>query len=183
MNRWKHIGPMFVAVAFATTPAIAQEMNRPKALSITATVVTETETHTSGQPDNDPAALYPGAEVRYQLVFTNVVGVPVQNIEFTDRIPVGLVYVIGSTASDGDDVVIEYSIDGGSTYNETPIVEVTVDGERVLQPAPPDMYTHIRWHVKDVIQPRAHVTAEFRAQLPNSTQPTNSGSSRTGRDG
>ncbi len=45
------------------------------------------------------------------------------------------------------------------------MIEDVVDGERVTRPAPPEMYTHIRWMVPGWVQPGAQVTAEFRAQL------------------
>ncbi len=179
MKRWQQIGLAIMTGVLAAAPVHAQDAVRPKALSITATIISAAE---SAQ-DADKSALHPGDAVRYELEFTNVVDVPVQNVAFTDRIPHGLVYVSGSSASDGRDVTIEYSIDGGATYHETPLIDTVVDGERVRRPAPPQSYTHIRWLVRDVIQPRAKVTAEFRARLPNRTPSKDSDSSPIGRDG
>ncbi|UCD25220.1 MAG: hypothetical protein JSW51_04665, partial [Gemmatimonadota bacterium] len=41
----------------------------------------------------DPNTLLKGDVVQYRLVFTNVTGAPVQNIEFNDPLPGGLHYV------------------------------------------------------------------------------------------
>ncbi len=182
MTGWQRIGFVVIAVAIGTAPASAQERDRPNALSITATVVSAAADAGDQAKSNEPAALYPGDEVHYRLVFTNVVDVPVRNIRFTDRIPAGLVYVPGSSRSDGDDVTTEYSIDGGRTYTATPMVDTIIDGQPARRPAAPSEYTHIRWIVDDLIQPQAQVTAEFRATLPDTSQPRTPSSSRTGRD-
>ncbi len=113
----------------------------------------------------DPNALYPGDVIHYQLLFTNITDVAVRSIEFNDPLPLGLHYVSGSATADRDDAVISYSIDGGQLYSAQPMIEQVIDGERVLRPAPPEMYTHIRWTVPGWVQPGAQVTAEFRAQL------------------
>ncbi len=82
---------------------------------------------------------------------------------------------MGSATADRDDVSISYSIDGGQTYTAQPMIEVEVNGERVTRPAPPELYTHIRWLVSGWVQPGARVTAEFRAQLPAAEAPEEPG--------
>jgi hypothetical protein len=74
--------------------------------------------------------------------------------------------VAASAGADRDDVSVEYSIDGGATYAATPMAETEVDGQRVLRPAPPETYTHIRWTLSGWLQPQAELTAEYRARLP-----------------
>ncbi len=114
----------------------------------------------------DPDALLPGDLVLYRLRFTNITDVPVRNVVFQDPLPAGLRYVGGSAAADRADVLIEYSIDGGGSYAAQPMVEETVDGRAVQKPAPPELYTHIRWTVRGWVEPGAQIIAEFRAQLP-----------------
>lgn len=114
----------------------------------------------------DPAALLPGDVVRYRLQFTNLTLDSVQHVVFQNEIPHELVFVAESAGTDRNDVSVKYSIDNGATYASTPMVEAVVDGRRVLRPAPPETYTHIRWNLSGWIQPHAAVTAEFRARLP-----------------
>jgi hypothetical protein len=76
-------------------------------------------------------------------------------------------YVDGSAGADREDVLVEYSTDGGKTFSARPMVSEVVGGKRVQKPAPPEQYTHVRWTVRGSISPGAMVTAEFRASLPS----------------
>ena len=167
-KHWQLIGSMVaVLTALGTAGAMAQEVGAPKALVITAQnlMAGDARHQAVAEQGGDSNALFPGDVVLYRLLFTNITDVPVRNVEFKDPLPGGLRYVGGSAAADRDDVVISYSIDGGRLYSAQPMIEQVIDGERVLRPAPPDMYTHIRWTVPGWVQPGAQVTAEFRAQL------------------
>ena len=172
MNRWRQA---WLVVATATvswgTPVLAQDTEGPRALVISATNLMAGDARHQALADQggDPRALYPGDVVHYRLLFTNLTDVPVRSIEFIDPLPAGLRYVGGSALADRDDVVISYSIDGGRVYTAQPMIEDIVDGQRVTRPAPPEMYTHIRWMVPGWVQPGAQVTAEFRAQLAEPT--------------
>ncbi len=73
----------------------------------------------------------------------------------------------GSIVTDREDVVVEYSIDGGNTYAARPMIEEVVNGERVTKPAPPERYTHIRWRVRGWVEPGERVATAFRATLPD----------------
>jgi uncharacterized repeat protein (TIGR01451 family) len=121
--------------------------------------------------------LLPGDVVLFQLTFTNTTDVPVRNVEFKDPLPAGMRFVAESAMADRDDVVITYSIDGGTTFVAQPMIEDVIDGERVTRPAPPEMYTHVRWLVTGWVQPGAQLTAEFRAQLPAAEPPKQPGES------
>ncbi len=145
---------------------LAQE-SEPQALVVTATnLMAGDERHQQMARDGgDSNALLLGDVLRYRLVFTNVTDAPVRNVEFTDPMPPGLSYVTESARSDRSDVVIEYSVDGGTTYSQQPMVEQVVAGQRMLVPAPPESYTHVRWRIEGWVQPGARVTAEFRAEL------------------
>ena len=163
---------MATAVVSWGTPVAAQQDEGPKALVIEAVNLMAGDARHQELSDRggDAAALYPGDVIHYRLVFTNITDVPVRKIVFNDPLPAGLRYVGESAASDRDDVVIDYSIDGGATYSAQPMIEEIVDGTRVRKPAPPDRYTHIRWRIEGWVQPGAQVTAEFRAKLPEANQ-------------
>jgi uncharacterized repeat protein (TIGR01451 family) len=109
----------------------------------------------------------PGDVVRFTLRFTNTTDQPVRDVVFSNPVPQGMRYVAGSAAAGSDSASITFSIDGGATYSTQPMIEVTDDnGRRRTVPAPPESYTHVRWTVRDWVQPGAQVTAEFRAELP-----------------
>ncbi len=156
-----------LALPLLAQPALAQQAKQEQPLVITAQILPAARAGDEQAAREKPDAMLPGDVVRYRLTFTNTTDVPVRNVEFKDPVPAGLRYLAGSAAADRDDVTIAYSIDGGRTYSAQPMVEMVVDGERVMRPAPPEMYTHIRWLVTGWVQPGAQVTAEFRAQLPN----------------
>lgn len=152
-----------------TAGAQSAGMQKPKALVMTADNLMQADAR--HQALGDPATLLPGDVIRYRLRFTNVTEDSVRNVVFNNRLPQGLRYVDGSAAGDRNDLMVEYSIDGGATYSEHPTIEVEVNGERVTQPAPADMYTHIRWTIEGWLQPEAQVTAEFKAHLPDAAGP------------
>jgi len=157
-----------LALTMGGTALGAQEA-QPQALVITARNLMAGDARHRELPDS--TALLPGDVVHYRLVFTNVNPAPVQRVEFKDPIPAGLRYVASSAKADRDDVLVEYSIDGGATFAAQPMIEVMEDGKPVQRPAPVERYTHVRWLVRGWVQPGAQVTAEFQAKLPETQQP------------
>ncbi|MGD2152027.1 MAG: hypothetical protein PVG79_02090 [Gemmatimonadales bacterium] len=175
MNKWLHAATLLgLAVPLIASPVSAQET---ESLVITAEnlMAGDARHQEIASQGGDPSTALPGDVILYRLTFTNTTDVPVRNVEFKDPLPAGLHYVIGSATADRDAVLISYSIDGGQIFSAEPLIEVVVDGERVTRPAPPELYTHIRWLVTGWVQPGAQVTAEFRAQLPAAGAPEEPG--------
>jgi uncharacterized repeat protein (TIGR01451 family) len=169
MRGWR--ASAVLAIALVVVPlgvAVGQEAEAPKALVVTAeNLMAGDARHQDYEArGGDPAALLPGDVVRYRLQFTNLTSDSVRQVVFQNPVPVGLEFVAESAGADRDDVSVEYSIDGGATYAATPMAETVVAGQRVLRPAPPETYTHIRWTLSGWLQPQAAVTAEYRARLP-----------------
>ena len=160
---------LWFAVVFAFTggSAAAQEAQAPEALVVSATILSwgDASPQPLDVPDRDPNTVAPGDVVEYRLVFTNITGQPVNNIQFTDPLPEGMHYLPGTAGADRDDVDVEFSLDGGASYSAQPMVEVVVDGRTEQRPASPEQYTDIRWNVQGVVQPNARVSAAFQVRF------------------
>lgn len=156
------------ALLLLSAPAVAQEAPQPSALVVTADNLMSSDARhrEMAERGGDAGHLLPGDVVRYSLLFTNVTDVPVRDVVVKDPIPDGLDYLEDSAVADREDVIVDYSIDGGQTYSQRPTIEVEIDGQRVERPAPAEMYTHVRWTIRGWVQPGAQVTAEFRARMP-----------------
>jgi len=169
MKNWRSAAILSAAaVVLLSASAFAQEDEQPQALVITAfnQMADDARHQEVARQGGDANALLPGDVILYRLTFTNTTDVQVRNVDFKDPLPPGLYFVGGSATADREDVAITYSIDGGQTYLEEPMIEEVIDGERVFRPAPPEMYTHVRWLVSGWVQPGSQVTAEFTALLP-----------------
>ncbi len=157
--------PVAVVLALASGSAAAQDERAPKALVVSATILTWGQgPQTSDVRDREPNTVELGDVVEYRLVFTNITGRRINNIQFTDPLPEGMYYLQGTAGADREDVDVEFSLDGGTSYSEQPMVEVVVDGRTEQRPASPEDYTHIRWTVHGEVQPDARVTAAFQVR-------------------
>ena len=157
--------PVAVVLALASGSAAAQAA-APKALVISATILSwgQGRPQAIDAPDRDPNTVAPGDVVEYRLVFTNITGRPVNNIQFTDPVPEGMHYLQGTAGADREGVDVEFSLDGGTSYSELPMIEVVVDGRTELRPASPEDYTDIRWTVHGEVEPDARVAAAFQVR-------------------
>jgi uncharacterized repeat protein (TIGR01451 family) len=155
-----------VVLTLASGSAAAQQERAPQALVISATILSwgHAGPETFDARDRDPNTVEPGDVVEYRLVFTNITGRPINNIQFTDPLPEGMHYLQGTAGADRENVDVEFSLDGGTSYSELPMVEVVVDGKTELRPASPEVYTDIRWTVHGEVQPDARVVAAFQVR-------------------
>ncbi len=157
--------PILVVLTLASGSAAAQQEEAPEALVVSATILPSEQARPQRDAlDRDPDRVTLGDVVEYRLVFTNITGRPVNNIQFTDPLPEGMHYLQGTAGADREGVVVEFSLDGGTSYSEQPMVEVVVDGRTELRPASPEDYTNIRWTVQGEVQPDAAVTAAFQVR-------------------
>lgn len=154
-------GLLLLSAAFA---ANAQKAPRAsQALKMSAEILSA---HTPRAGSSDAMRALPGDTVRYHLVFTNVSAGAVHGIVLDNPIPAGLRYDVGSAKADRADVAILYSIDGGKTYSRAPMIDAVVDGQHQQQPAPAEMYTHVRWTIQGDVSKGAQIRAEYDAQVP-----------------
>ncbi|MBW4440830.1 MAG: DUF11 domain-containing protein [Plectolyngbya sp. WJT66-NPBG17] len=95
-----------------------------------------------------------GAILRFQVVAKNTGDRAAEKLVVTQPIPKGTTYAIGTATQSGAELT--YSIDGGKTFAANPMVQVTLpDGRAVMQPAPPEAYSHVRWTLGKAIAPKS----------------------------
>ncbi len=108
------------------------------------------------------STVVPGDEIIYTISFTNISDDPAENVTITNAVPQHMAYV-GDTAF-GPGTEVAYSVDGGMSYGSPS--ELTVkdeDGDE--RPANASDYTHIRWVMRNNLEPGSKGFARFRAQL------------------
>ena len=90
---------------------------------------------------------------------------PATGTTIVDPIPEGTEYLPGSASSEA--AAPEFSIDGGKSYGPEPIRYTAKDtsGAQVEKTAPPDMYTHIRWILKDPVPAGGNGVLEFKVRV------------------
>jgi uncharacterized repeat protein (TIGR01451 family) len=116
-------------------------------------------------------ALEPADEMRsgdiivYTLNYKNRGKEPLKGVKLTDPLPEGVSFIPGSMF--GDKAAVTFSIDGGKTYHSHPVkYKATMpDGSVKEREATPDMFTHIRWVLKDTLKPGASGQVGFKARV------------------
>jgi len=168
MQRMTRLGMVVLALAGGHRLAAQQPQATDRLVVTAENLMAGDERHQAwAERGGKSTDVLPGDVVRFTLRFTNTTEQPVRDVVFSNPVPQGMRYVAGSAAVSSDSAAITFSIDGGATYAAQPMIEVTDEnGRRRTVPAPPESYTHVRWTVRDWVQPGAQVTAEFRAELP-----------------
>lgn len=103
----------------------------------------------------------PGDVVIYTVTYTNVSDQAVDNVVVTNPINEALTYVDDSAFAPGADV--SFSVDGGENF--APLDALTVERDGVTAAAGGDDLTHIRWTLREPLDPGAQGFARFRARL------------------
>jgi uncharacterized repeat protein (TIGR01451 family) len=112
----------------------------------------------------DGAAVQPGDVLRYTLVSENAGDKAAKDLKLTQPIPAQTLYTLDSAKANG--AALTYSIDGGKTFVEKPMVTVKLaSGQEVQKPAPASSYTHIRWDYSNSLAPLATVRAAYEVAV------------------
>jgi uncharacterized repeat protein (TIGR01451 family) len=153
--------PVMASLQQAGT-TIAQAMQRPQVkLNLSAQKQVKTAEKTSWQALKGNVNVRPGDVLRYTVVGQNAGPVAAKQFAMTQPIPRQMTYQIGSARQDGSANVV-YSIDGGKSFMAEPKVKIkTAEGQEILQPAPAEVYTHVRWQFKQGLNPKAQVNASY----------------------
>ncbi|WP_434685825.1 hypothetical protein [Pseudanabaena minima] len=97
-------------------------------------------------PEN--TQIYIGETIRYVVTASNFSNHPVENLVVFQEIPKNSLYFLNSATLPRfvEGAKLYFSIDGGKTYSEQPMIQVKLEnGEIFTQPAPADRYTNIKW--------------------------------------
>jgi len=125
----------------------------------------------SGQVDWKPlgsdASLRPGETIRYVVTASNISDRTIKKLVVTQPIPKNSVYVLNSaTLPNIEGAKLDYSIDGGKTYSESPTIRVKLEnGEIATRPAPASMYTNVRWNFGDSFPAKTVVNATYQVRI------------------
>ena len=108
------------------------------------------------------STVVPGDEVIYTISFTNISDEPAERVTITNAVPEHMAYVSDTAFGPGTEV--SYSVDGGFSYGSPDELTVKDDlGDE--RPANASNYTHIRWVMRNNLEPGSKGFARFRAQL------------------
>lgn len=112
------------------------------------------------------AIVKPGDVLRYSVNGANNSDRPVKNLVVTQPIPQRTIYVLNSTTVSNEGAIVTYSIDRGKTFVAKPIVRLKLaNGKVETQPAPANMYTHVRWKFEQPISPKTSVNVAYQVKV------------------
>ncbi|PSN19551.1 hypothetical protein C7271_06745 [filamentous cyanobacterium CCP5] len=147
--------------------AIAEQIQRPEVKLVLEahkqieTVDNKGETQVTWQLLEGEATVQPQDRLRYTITSENAGEQPAQNLVITQPIPAQMTYVLDTAIGNGG-TSITYSIDGGQSFVAEPLVEVVQpDGSVVMEPAPAEDYTHIRWDFSASLEPEVAVQVAY----------------------
>jgi uncharacterized repeat protein (TIGR01451 family) len=163
----------------AQQQATQQQATEPLVMLATNLTAAADSAAGTARADSIRGMVFPDDVVEYRLVFTNPRNDVVRNIVLENAVPTGLFYVANSASGSRPDVQVEFSIDGGASWSARPEIEVEVDGQTVRQPAPPEMYTNLRFTVTGDVAAGEQVEARYRTRMPGAEAPTGSAAGQT----
>lgn len=110
--------------------------------------------------------VYPHDTVEYTLRYSNTGTAAAAGVNLLGPIPDGTIY-IEETATDLLGAEPLYSIDGGKTWQEAPVmVEVVrLDGTVEKKKADPGLITHVKWSLDGSLEVGEVITASYRVQV------------------
>jgi uncharacterized repeat protein (TIGR01451 family) len=109
-------------------------------------------------------AVQPSDVLRYTLVSENAGDKAAKDLKLVQPIPAQTIYKLDSAKANG--AKLTYSIDGGKTFVEKPMVMVKLaNGKEELRPAPASVYTHVRWDYSNSLAPLASVRAAYEVAV------------------
>lgn len=155
---------LLIPLLFAGSLALAA----PPAGSVLVKTIAEQEQVVDGpngakSTELVPAAkVLPGHEVIYTVTFSNTGSQPAADVVVTNPVPAHTRYVPGSAFGPGTE--LRFSTDGGRSFAPADALTVAT-AEGTTRPATAADYTHIRFVLKNPLNPGAIAFARYRAQV------------------
>ena len=150
--------------------AIVQQLTQPEVKLVMGADKQITVLDENGEPKiawkklEGNVTVQPGDIIRYTVESSNEGEMAAENLVNTQPIPEALTFNIGSDKGN-ETAEVTYSIDNGETFVAEPMVEVIVDGEVELQPAPADAYTHVKWDFDKALEANVVVDVSLEATV------------------
>lgn len=152
---------------FASVNQIIAQVNPQPTVRLNLTAAKKSIVVTNGEQQqiewtslDDGAVVNPGDILRYTVSSENPGTSVANNFIITQPIPEQMVYEL-NTATSQNQAEIVYSIDNGETFVAEPTITIeTEDGAIIEQPAPAEIYTHIRWKFGS-LAPESEITAMY----------------------
>lgn len=130
-------------------------------ISLTANV----ERDKKMQPVNEKVIVKPGEVIYWNLASVNEGNAAANGYKTAGKIPAGTVFVAGSAKGDAD-AHVSYSIDGGKSFSEKPMVDETQPDGTVKQvPAPVSAYTDVLFHWESALEAGQKLNAAYEVQV------------------
>jgi uncharacterized repeat protein (TIGR01451 family) len=167
MERTRFIGSAVMALALLLLPE-AVPAQQKSAIELTSVAEVEVaEKNASGvqemtRKEASLAKVVPGTVVIFTTRYVNTGKQPAANVTIMNPVPENMTYV--DKSAEGKGARIDYSVDGGKTYNLPDKLMVT-DGQGRSRTASAKDYTHIRWILRAPLAPGGTGSVSFRAQL------------------
>ncbi len=116
-------------------------------------------------PLEKASAVKPGEVLDWTITSENSGSTAALAYKTIGHIPHGTVFIAGSAKADGT-VKIVYSIDGGRSYSNQPIIDVKqADGTVKPVPAPVSMYSEIRYEWADPLAQGSKLSASYKVRV------------------
>ena len=119
----------------------------------------------TGSPIRSDHRLRLGDVIRYRLTLTNTTPKAIRQAVLLNRIPPRLELVAESNRVSRSDTQLDFSVDGGRTFSEHPVEEISTASGMTSRAIPSDRFTHIRWTLASWLAPGATITAQYNARL------------------
>jgi uncharacterized repeat protein (TIGR01451 family) len=158
---------LFLAGIFFVFSGTALAQQAPR-LELKTTVQKEVKVKRHGKwvTETAPAdKTGPGDVLVYTIAYLNTGKTPAHEARIENPVPRGAVLIPESPG--GVDADVTCSIDHGRTWYKPPVMIQGKDaaGKEVVQPAPADRYTHIRWVIKKPVLPGQSGRVSFKATV------------------
>lgn len=161
-------GMMLTAVAvglLVPVLAVAQQKAAIELKTVSEVEVTATNAKGEKEVKRVEAAkvnVTPGDTVIFTTSYSSNVKKPAENVAITNPVPEHMTYV--DKSAEGAGTRIEFSIDGGKSYNTPDKLIVTVSPGKT-RPAFAADYTHIKWTLTRPLQPGGKGSVSFKAKV------------------